>query len=93
MQCYGVVADNRTHAAPNLHIWKRHVSGGIICASSLLHAWRVPRPKGTHVGAIHIMPRMRGFWHDAMVCCSHLQLAVPTGRSPFAALPLDPFPP
>ena len=27
-----------------------------------------------------------------MVSCSRLQLAAPTGRSPFAALPLDPFP-
>ena len=33
-----------------------------------------------------------GFWHDAMVCWSRLQLAAPTGRSPFAALPLDPIP-
>ena len=33
-----------------------------------------------------------GFWHVALVCCSHLQLAVPIGQSPFAALPLDPFP-
>ena len=31
--------------------------------------------------------------HDAMVYCSHLQLAVTTGRSPVATLPLDPFPP
>ena len=28
-----------------------------------------------------------------IVYCSHLQLAAPIGRSPFAALPLDPFPP
>ena len=28
-----------------------------------------------------------------MVCCSRLQLAAPIGRSPFAALALDPFPP
>jgi hypothetical protein len=34
-----------------------------------------------------------GVWHDAMVCCSRLQLAAPTGPSPFAALSLDPFPP
>ena len=27
--------------------------------------------------------------HVAMVYCSRLQLAAPTGRSPFAALPLD----
>ena len=27
-----------------------------------------------------------------LVCCSRLQLPAPTGRSPFAALPLDPFP-
>ena len=26
-----------------------------------------------------------------MVCCSRLKLAVPIGRSPFAAVPLDPF--
>ena len=32
-------------------------------------------------------------WHDAMVFCSRLQLVAPTGRSPFAARPLDPFPP
>ena len=32
-------------------------------------------------------------WHDAMVYCSRLQLAAPTGRSPSAAFPLDPFPP
>ena len=29
-----------------------------------------------------------GGWHDAMVYCSRLQRAAPTGRSPFAALPL-----
>ena len=28
-----------------------------------------------------------GFWHDAMVCCSRLQLAAPTGQLPFAAFP------
>ena len=28
-----------------------------------------------------------GFWQEAMVLCSRLQLAAPTGRSPFAALP------
>ena len=31
--------------------------------------------------------RPRGFWQEAMVLCSRLQLAAPTGRSPFAALP------
>ena len=43
----------------------------------------------------HFGPLKRGggVWHDAMVCCSRLQLAAPTGRSPFAALSLDPFPP
>ena len=30
---------------------------------------------------------VRGFWQEAMVLCSRLQLAAPTGRSPFAALP------
>ena len=34
-----------------------------------------------------------GVWHDASVYCSRLQRAAPIGRSPFAALPLDPFPP
>ena len=34
-----------------------------------------------------------GVWHVAMVYCSRLQLVAPTSRSPFAALPLDPFPP
>ena len=34
-----------------------------------------------------------GGWHEVMVYCSRLQLAVPTGRWPFAALPLDAFPP
>ena len=33
-----------------------------------------------------------GSWHVAMVYCSCLQQAAPIGRSPFAALPLDPFP-
>ena len=50
-------------------IWERHVTRGIICVSSLLHAlhaWRVPRPKGPRVGAIHVMRGMRGFWHVAM---------------------------
>ena len=28
-----------------------------------------------------------GFWQEAMVLCSRLQLAAPTGRSPFTALP------
>ena len=33
------------------------------------------------------------FWHGALVFCSRLQLAAPIGRSPFAALPLDPLDP
>ena len=33
-----------------------------------------------------------GGWHDATVCFV-LQPAAPIGRSPPAALPLDPFPP
>ena len=37
--------------------------------------------------------RWRVGWHVALVYCSQLQLAGPIGRSPFAALPLDPFPP
>ena len=32
-----------------------------------------------------------GGWHDATVYCCRLH--APIGRSPFAALPLDPFPP
>ena len=35
----------------------------------------------------------RGEFGVASVCCSRLQRAAPTGRSPFAAVPLDPFPP
>ena len=34
-----------------------------------------------------------GGWHVAMVYCSRLQVVVPIGRSPFAALPLNPLPP
>ena len=34
-----------------------------------------------------------GVWHVGLVYCSRLQLAAPIGRSPFTALPLDPFPP
>ena len=33
------------------------------------------------------MRGMRGFWQEAMALYSRLQLAAPTGRSPFAALP------
>ena len=65
----------------------------IICVSSLLHAWRVRRLKGPCVGTIHAMRGMRGFWHVALGLFFRLQLAAPTGQSPFAALPLDPFPP
>ena len=32
-------------------------------------------------------------WQVALVYCSHLQLAASIGPSPFAAPPLDPFPP
>ena len=55
MQCYRVVAGTRTHAAPNLQNWGRHMTRGFICVSSLLHAWRVPRPNDPRVGAIHVM--------------------------------------
>ena len=37
-------------------------------------------------------PLLKGC-HVIMVYSSHLQRAAPTGRSPFAAHPLDPFPP
>ena len=33
-----------------------------------------------------------GFWHVAFVYSSRLQQAAPVGRSPFAAVPSDPFP-
>ena len=56
----------RTHTALDLHIWQRHVTCGIICVSYLLHVWHVPSPKAQRVGAIHVMPGMRGFWHVAM---------------------------
>ena len=39
---------------------------GVISVSSLLHAWRVPRPKGPRLGAIHVMRGMRGVWHVAL---------------------------
>ena len=66
MQCYGVVAGTRTHVAPDLSMWGRHVTRGVICVSSLLHAWRVPRPNSPCVGAIHVMRGMRGVWHVAL---------------------------
>ena len=38
-------------------------------------------------------PAGGGGLHVALVSCSRLQPAAPIGRSPFTALPLDPFPP
>ena len=34
-----------------------------------------------------------GGWHAALVCCYRLRRAAPAGRSPFAAVALDLFPP
>ena len=62
--------------------------------------WRLNTVVGGRVSAEFVCaqrsgtPRCRGGggWHVAFVYCSRLQRAAPIGRSPFAALPLDPFP-
>ena len=49
-----------------------------------------PSPLGAGGHEATELGRGGGFWQEAMVLCSRLQLAAPTGRSPFAALP-SPF--
>ena len=85
MQCYGVAAGTRTLGVPHLLLWELHVSRGVVSMLSARLARSTPySPRG---GAIHAMRGMRGFWQEAMVLCSCLQLAVPTCRYAFAALP------
>ena len=78
-------------------VWKGGCIRGVVCVcvgGGLALMWRfgvLSVARGACVVGMAVT--VWGFWHDAMVCCSRLQLAAPTGRSPFAALPLDPFPP
>ena len=77
MQCYRVVAGARTLAVPDILLWELHISHGVMSMLSARLAHSTPqRPRG---GAIHFTRGMRGFRQEAMVLCSRLQLAAPTG--------------
>ena len=72
-----------------LHMGPEHPPGLVLMnraptASGLIRCAH-PAYKAHHVQG--------GFGMTPLVCCSRLQRAAPSGRSPFAALPLDPFPP
>ena len=94
MQCYGVMVGTRTLAALDLRIRERHVTRGVICVPSLSHDWCVPRPTTPMWGQSTSCVGCGGFGMSPWICCSRLQLAAPTGRSPFTALPFPslPFP-
>ena len=56
-----------------------HPLDGVLFLSPTRMTRRCPLPAAVHASL--------GVWHIAMVYCSHLQLAAPTGRSPFAPFP------
>ena len=53
----------------------------VIGMTSIPHAWRVPRPNGPCVGAMHVMRGMWGVWHVTL----DLLFLLAAGRSPFTA--------